>query len=431
MTTGAGTIKYGFAQDVSGQIVSIDQAEAKQHYTCISCGNKLTPVINVTKRQKHFRHAVVDAALACSLETYLHKLAKQRFYESYLNCLRARTPFFVTINTPKECIACSRGPCKIPSGSSQTVDLTEHFTEIFPPDSCFDGQFKPDILLRTPSGKSLWVEMVVTHWSDASKIASGTRIVEVQIDSEHTIDSFSTHKLDPKITTLHNFRKQPVSGDFRSECIVDLAVSAIYPNGRIRTTYKKMIDYKSELFIAAGALRVHAVEDNEYSLATGRPLLELLFRDRLKSVFCLMCVHYVWDYDKNKPFCLKNECHVPDPSQSTCSHYKPMDILPHSPDLTSVFHERWRDYEMLQFEIKAQKRRMQMLQLEKELQGSRTQVQINPQSPPEPQHLQSVEASTCRKCGKKAVYSQEGDWWLFNKGTGECECRECLRLGDD
>lgn len=381
--TDTGSITYGYARDASGQIISIDQAIAKQPYTCVSCGNKLIPVINVTKKQKHFRHAAVDAALACSPETYLHRLAKQRFYESYLDSLQTQKPFSLTIHSPKECVACDRGPCKIPSGSSRMVDLTEHFTEIFPPDSRFDGRFKPDILIRSSSGKSLWVEIVVTHRSSDSKIASGTRIVEIQIDSEHAIDSLNTRNLDPKITILHNFKKQSVSGDFRSECVVNLSVDGLYPNGQILTTYIKMIDYKSGLLpIPPGVLKLRTKESSEYALATSKPFLEQLFRDRHKSVFCLMCTRYSWDSDKKKPFCLHAESYVPDPSQTSCGHYSPLNLLPYSPDLSSTFYNRWQDYVVLQFEINLQKRRLQLSQLEKTLQERRTQAQTS--SPPLP-----------------------------------------------
>lgn len=410
MTATPGSIKYGYAHDASGQIISIEQAVAKRPYTCISCNNKLTPVLNVTKKQKHFRHAAVDAAFACSPETYLHKLAKQRFYESYLDCLRTKTPFLVTINTPKECIACSKGPCKIPSGSSRTVDLAEHFTEIFPPDSCFDGQFKPDILIRTPGGKSLWVEMVVTHRSDVSKIASGTRIIEVLIDSEQTIDSFNTHRIDPQISILYNFKKRTVSGDFRSDCVVDLSVAGLYPNGHILLVHAKKVDFENGDYpMPPGHVFVHAEETYEYSLPTNRPLLQALFKNRFDSPKCLLCRHYCWDDHNSKPFCLHTESYSP---KTHCDYYRPIERLPHSHDLSSTFRERWKEHEMLSFEKELQRKRAEFL--------ARTpQVKKAPQP-------SSVEVSICRKCGKEVVYSQE-EWWLFNKETGECECNSCLR----
>lgn len=404
-----GTVKYGYAYDITGKVIRIDQAQ-KGIYACISCGNKLIPVINVTKKQKHFRHNNSDLDHTCCPETYLHKLAKQVFYESYLDCLTTGSPFFATVLAAKKCIACDRGPCSIVSEEAQTVDLTEHFTEISPPDSCFDGQFKPDILIRTPKGEALWVEIVVTHWSDPSKAASGTRIIEILIESEKAVDSFRDHRLDPKTTTLHNFRKKTVVGNFESECVVDISAAALYPNGNILFTYAKMIDHRSQGHLTVpGSLCVHVEEWDKHKKPTIEPLLMQLYKERHKGTFCLMCIHYCWDNYSGKPFCLYKEDYIYDTPHTACSHYAPLDRLPDYCGLDAVFRAKWRSYEFSCITKNLQRKAPEPC-------------------PPTPndQHSTGIETSNCRKCGREVAYDSE-EYWFFNKGTGECECNSCLR----
>jgi competence CoiA-like predicted nuclease len=77
-------VKYKYALDEFKRIIFIEDLEnskeiRQQVFTCISCGNTLIPKLGKIK-QKHFAHKHV---CDCSLETYLHRLAKEVFEKEY------------------------------------------------------------------------------------------------------------------------------------------------------------------------------------------------------------------------------------------------------------------------------------------------------------------------------------------------------------
>lgn len=99
-------IKYQYAIDSNGKTISAENLSAskeirKIHFTCLSCDKILIPVLGEKKR-KHFRHKT-DITINCSPETYLHKLAKLRFYEVYSNCLEQKEPFWIEFEVTNYC----------------------------------------------------------------------------------------------------------------------------------------------------------------------------------------------------------------------------------------------------------------------------------------------------------------------------------------
>lgn len=75
MAVQSNSVQYAFALDEFGILTHISKAQREHSYTCLGCGKRLSPVLGEINA-KHFRHLEE----CCSLETYLHKTAKEVFF---------------------------------------------------------------------------------------------------------------------------------------------------------------------------------------------------------------------------------------------------------------------------------------------------------------------------------------------------------------
>lgn len=92
-------IQYQYGLDQNGKTINIeDLSQSKevrqQTFKCLACDNILIPVLGL-KRTKHFRHKP-DVEIKCSNETYLHQLAKLRFYEVYKKRVEKHQLFWIS-----------------------------------------------------------------------------------------------------------------------------------------------------------------------------------------------------------------------------------------------------------------------------------------------------------------------------------------------
>ncbi len=92
--------QYRYAYDEKGSLIDItqlpqDRSALGDYYICIGCGERLIPKTKAQKKEKHFAHKAENAT--CTRETYLHKLAKQTFFEVYLHCLGNVQPFIIEL----------------------------------------------------------------------------------------------------------------------------------------------------------------------------------------------------------------------------------------------------------------------------------------------------------------------------------------------
>ena len=74
----AGTIKYHYALDETGTLISVEDVcpedRNKHRYTCLGCGAEM--ILKAGKvKARHFAHKINTEH--CGVETYLHKLAKR------------------------------------------------------------------------------------------------------------------------------------------------------------------------------------------------------------------------------------------------------------------------------------------------------------------------------------------------------------------
>lgn len=202
-------IKYKFAYNSHNQTVDVQtllRENKAEKFRCLGCGHEVVAVLG-EKRVKHFRHKVI-IEINCSPETYLHKLAKIRFYEIYQNCLKNNEPFTIKFLVSSVCNFYQNDfltLCKLDSDKKE-FDLLKYFKKIYM--ECQEGNFIPDILLEAENQEKIFFEVVVTHSSSQKKIKSGYRIIEFFIKSEDDIKIIESRLLEESETLKFiNFKR--------------------------------------------------------------------------------------------------------------------------------------------------------------------------------------------------------------------------------
>lgn len=184
-------IKYQYAYDESGRLVSIDdytKETSKLHtYSCVGCGNPLLPrAIGSKSRRAHFYHKEL---VECSGETYIHKLAKKLIKQKFDNS----SNFLVAYSVTKDC---SNKECRLRNVNCHKdyeraeIDLKKYY------DTCsveanING-FIADILLtnsKNPKIQPVLIEICVTHACEEEKLYSGLKIIEIAIKKEQDVVS--------------------------------------------------------------------------------------------------------------------------------------------------------------------------------------------------------------------------------------------------
>jgi hypothetical protein len=144
-------IKYQYAYDKNKDVTDITSASKESNYHCISCDDVMIAKQGA-KNKWHFAHKHEQEN--CSAEGYLHKLAKQIFYDTYSECLVSNTPFYIELPTKTQyepCItnskinACSE--CNYAQTNVIKFDLTKQFKKI-EIEKIVDS-FKADLCLST------------------------------------------------------------------------------------------------------------------------------------------------------------------------------------------------------------------------------------------------------------------------------------------
>lgn len=210
--------QYRYAYDGNQEIVDVlelpsNRDELSDRYICLGCDRPLVAKTRNEHKEKHFAH---KARLACNEETYLHRLAKLTFYDTYRACLQNNEPFFIEITYPKICRkhedivghSCNVGSMR------KTHDLTVYYDAIKIEKR--DNEFIPDLLIYSNADptRKLYVEIAVTHFLSDSKIQSDRRIIEIPIETEADIEKIKSKKLSENTASFLNF-------DWRSASITD------------------------------------------------------------------------------------------------------------------------------------------------------------------------------------------------------------------
>ncbi|MES2459186.1 MAG: competence protein CoiA family protein [Armatimonadota bacterium] len=210
-------------------------------FRCAGCDAEVIARVKGEKKIKHFAH---KARTTCSEETYLHRLAKQTFYDVYRACLDDNEPFTITLVHPQVCNKLERYlERKCPKGTMEkSYDLTCYWDSIVLERR--DGEFIPDVLLQDSQGKygKVYVEVAVTHFLSDRKRASESRIIEIPIEKEEDIARISSRHLTEADASFLNFpRKAALIPDEGCSCSLDSFYCLfIYQNGRSVLTYGTM-----------------------------------------------------------------------------------------------------------------------------------------------------------------------------------------------
>ena len=96
------TVQYLYARDAADAVVSAELLSAEREswaepFRCLGCEAELVAKVLGKKKAKHFAH---KPGTTCAPETYLHRLGKEVFRETYLACLASGDPFSITLDAP-------------------------------------------------------------------------------------------------------------------------------------------------------------------------------------------------------------------------------------------------------------------------------------------------------------------------------------------
>lgn len=207
-------VQYLYARDADGATVNAERLpsareEWAEPFVCLGCETELVAKVRGETRAKHFAH---KPGTACAPETYLHRLGKEVFRETYLACLAEGAPFEVVMDHPRVCTKhrallrkrCDHGTVE------QAFDLTRYYDAVRM--ETRDGAFVPDLLLYAQDrpGRKLYVEIAVTHFLSEEKEASGERIVEIPIETEADVERIRERRLTEEHASFVGFQRQAV-----------------------------------------------------------------------------------------------------------------------------------------------------------------------------------------------------------------------------
>lgn len=230
-------MRYRYASTSGGRNIAIESLASSarvkgEKYLCYGCSQELIPVLGEV-REHHFRHKA-DVEPACTLETYLHALAKRAFADSYRAAVAAGNPYYLTLATKRVCkrweerlgIACHR------EYGSVKFDLTSYF-DMASMEQGVDGFIADVLLTSSRNHERMLVEIAVTHKCDPSKVASGLRILELHIDHDGKISALDGVDATLPWVQLHNFKEQsPIEVSCNRGCGTVLSMFIVYKSGK-------------------------------------------------------------------------------------------------------------------------------------------------------------------------------------------------------
>lgn len=236
--------RYSFAVTEDGLIINAQDIvgqDTRTTYLCAGCGNELIAKVNGKVMKPHFAHKSIQE---CNEETYLHKLGKQAFFETYINCLKNNLPFTIDVTFSKKCRKykdiffkdCDLGYI------TKSFDLTNYYQDIVIEKK--DGKFIPDLLLKSTKNpdEKIYVEIAVTHFLSEEKESSDNRIIEIPVNFEEDIMKIQSATISRGNATLIGFdQKSYAIPDSECHCMhKNFLVFYVYKNGKSFLTSDSM-----------------------------------------------------------------------------------------------------------------------------------------------------------------------------------------------
>ena len=316
------SIKYRYALSENGTIIDVKNLfdEDRKDYECLGCGNVLRPVLGKI-RNKHFRHKIDQN---CSLETYLHRIGKKLFIDTYNKCLQKKLEYIIEYEVPTFCDFCEHGPCE-KDKKLAAYDLTKAFVFLY--EEKRDNELVPDVLLKTKSGEKIYIEIAVTHQSSNDKIDSGVRIIEFLLNQEEDLKVFKQTKISifEDNIEMFNFNPTPIYKKLPKECENETYYFTVMPNGKCRILtvplYKfDQIKENSQIYIKKIPFK---------SSYTFIEEAEKAFLEGIKIRNCFLCRYHAISnsftlYEETKPiFCKFYKSNKNSNAAANCEIYRP------------------------------------------------------------------------------------------------------------
>lgn len=325
-------MKNLYALNSHNHLIHIDKVDKanKEKYTCLNCGQELI----ARKGDVNAHHFSHKKLLACSFESYLHKLGKRRFYEEYTDCLTSGSPFELEYHNKRTCISCrdTEGislSCSLPS-KTEVFNLISYFDLIFLEKS-YQG-FVPDLLLASSKhSEVLFVEIAVTHFSSKAKLESGIRIIEIYLEEEGDLDFLKTRRISSLDAGFCNFEPKHFEEKYvvPAECKRPIKIFGVLSSGR--AVMKNLQMHELVTTIDGGEYRHFQLvdpygHDDSEKKQTYSQMIRAAYLNNIPVRNCNVCVHCrinTWNYDNIYRFyCNKHEREFADSSDALeCSFF--------------------------------------------------------------------------------------------------------------
>ncbi|EHI9301589.1 hypothetical protein NB520_08935 [Vibrio antiquarius] len=244
MAVQSSSVQYAYALGEDGILTHISKAQRAHSYTCFGCGSRLNPVLGEINA-KHFRHI----GESCSLETYLHKTAKEVFFYLYQQALNSHKPIALELERNVSCSSSRLGLLRNKTNQccSRTVparyDLTKFFDQVELEKRDEITGLQPDVMLSDSSStRRCYIEICVTHPCTQDKIDMGIPIVEFYIQSVYDIDMLFSNSYsiaDERVTAFNWSPPSIIESTCSNICSVgktEMSVWCLNDSGRLNET---------------------------------------------------------------------------------------------------------------------------------------------------------------------------------------------------
>ena len=234
---------------------SLAGTQDRDTYHCVSCERELIARVNGKVQRPHFGH---KKSVECNGETYLHRLGKKAFVETFRKCQDEDIPFTIRFDAPRVCNRfkqLTNRICDI-GNDRHEYDLTQYYSTL--KEEKRDGEFVPDVSLHSNERPDdiVYIEIAVTHYLSSKKANSGNRIIEIPIATEDDVERIRSGTIDDKHATFRGFYPDlQIVPDAECNCgkkkffafYVYNSGKSILENGSLRALQNKIHQLKDKL----------------------------------------------------------------------------------------------------------------------------------------------------------------------------------------
>ncbi len=324
-------LKYRYALGANGQTYDVlalgdETRRIGAPYTCLGCCGELIPNLPRTGRTKYFSHKVQQN---CSRETYLHRLAKSVFRESYTEALVLGQPFWFSYRRGFSCTAYESTLAHVCEGEEVgEFDLTTTHKRIVVEKAI--GDFIPDVTLLSDKHQAIFVEMLVTHESSKKKVTSGAKVIEISITNEDDIELFRHKRISETSRNVRTYGirgKRRIDDQCKGDCVRRVEFFVLSRDGKARMETNSptaLFEKLATCLMVAPAVKPESSDADPYQRFVAN-LRHHYFRG-VPIRNCLLCKHQrigqhsgIW--------CEPKAVKITSASAVSCNRYAPFNSL--------------------------------------------------------------------------------------------------------